>query len=158
MANLTRWNPFREMMTLRNEIDRLFAESVEWPTQERGVAAGLALDLSEQEDAYIVEASTPGIAPEDLDIHITDNVLTIQGEFKQETDEEQKTWHLRERRYGRFSRSLRLPMQVNADEVTAEYNDGVLTLTVPKAEEALPKRITVKVGESGHRVIEGETA
>lgn len=158
MANLTRWNPFREMMTLRNEIDRLFEETMEWPTLERRTFGDLALDLSEQDDAYIVEAAVPGINPDDLDIHITDNVLTIQGEFKQERDEEKKTWHLRERRYGSFTRSVRLPMRVNADEVTADYKDGVLILTVPKAEEAKPKRITVKVDGGSQTVIEGETA
>ena len=159
MSNMIRWNPFREMMSLRNEIDRLFDQSlnVDWPLDERGLQE-LALDLSETDDAYVVKASVPGIAADELDISLTDNVLAIKGEFKREETTENKRYHLRERRYGTFERSVRFPMQVQADQVEAAYDAGVLTLTVPKAEEVRPRRIAIKVGGNGQKVIEGNTA
>ncbi len=159
MTNLTRWNPFREMMNLRSEIDRLFDQSMnlDWPADRR-IFGELAIDLSETNDNYLVQASIPGINPNDLDISVTDNVLTIKGEFQEEKDDEGKQWHIRERRSGSFSRSVRFPMAVQADQVNAEYQNGVLHLTVPKAEEVKPKRIAVKVGSNGQKVIEGKTS
>lgn len=157
MTNLTRWNPLREMMSLRNEIDRLFDQSLslDWPTDRR-LFGELAIDLSETEDNYEVRASVPGIDPKDLDITVTDNVLTIKGEFQEEKDEEGKQWHIRERRAGSFSRSVRFPVAVQSTEVVAAYESGVLTLTVPKAEEVKPKRIAIKIGSNGQKVIEGK--
>ncbi len=157
MNSLTRWNPFREMMSLRNEIDRLFDQtlSLDWPMESR-LFGELAIDLSETADNYVVKASIPGIEPKDLDITVTDNVLTIKGEFKEEKEEEGKQWHIRERRTGSFSRSVRFPVAVKGNDVVAEYHNGVLTLTVPKAEEVKPKRIAVKVSGNGQKVIEGQ--
>ncbi len=157
MTNITRWNPFREMMNLRSEIDRLFDQSMDldWPA-ERRVFGELAIDLSETDENYLVQASIPGIEPNDLEISVTDNVLTIKGEYQEEKDEEGKQWHIRERRSGSFSRSVRFPMTVKADSVMAEYQNGVLNLTVPKAEEVKPKRIAIKVGGNGQKVIEGK--
>jgi HSP20 family protein len=104
----------------------------------------LALDVIETEDAFIVKASLPGINPDELDITFTDNVLTIQGEIKQEQDVEEGKYHLRERRYGMFQRSIALPVPVDADKIEATYKDGVLTLSIPKVEEIKPKKISVK--------------
>ena len=118
----------------------------------------LALDLYENEDEFMIEAAVPGINPEDLDINITDNVLTIQGEFTQEEAEEDKRWHLRERHFGSFTRRVRFPVQVNAEDVSAEYTNGILKLTVAKAEEVKPKRIAIKVTDNNQKVIEGSTA
>ncbi len=86
----------------------------------------------------------PGINPEDLNVTLEDNVLTVQGEIKEDETIEEETYHIRERRFGSFSRSLRFPVPVNANEIVAAYENGVLTLTVPKAEEVKPKRIEIK--------------
>lgn len=152
MANLIRWNPMREMMSLRDEMDRLIDQTFSggslgpWQSSTNW---GLALDVAENDDAFIVTASIPGMKPDDLDITITDNVLTIKGEYKADKTIEEEQYHIRERRYGSFGRSITLPVAVNADEVDANYENGVLTLTVPKAEEVKPRRITVKVHSNG---------
>jgi HSP20 family protein len=135
-----RWNPTRRGMDLFNEFDRMVSEMNDWTSRDWR----LALDVSENEDAFMVEAAMPGINPDDLDITLEDNILTIQGETKAERDVEESRYHLRERRFGRFSRSLQLPTAINADEVEAEYTNGVLILTIPKAEEVKPKRIAIK--------------
>jgi HSP20 family protein len=95
----------------------------------------------------------PGIKPEDLDITVTKNTLTIKGEVRQEEEKEEERYHLRERRYGRFARSITLPTSVDADEIEANYENGVLTLRLPKTEEVKPKRIEVK---SGEKLLEGQ--
>ena len=105
-----------------------------------------ALDVVENEDAYVVQATLPGLKPEDIDINIEDDVLTIKAERNEEREESEDTYLLRERRYGAFHRAVRLPSGVNGDEATAEMQDGVLTLTLPKREEYKPKQIEVKVG------------
>jgi HSP20 family protein len=103
----------------------------------------LPLDVIETEDEFIVKASLPGIDPDELDISLTDNVLTIKGEIKVEEAEDVR-YHLRERRFGMFQRSISLPVPVNADKVEAVYEHGVLTLHIPKAEEVKPKHISIK--------------
>jgi HSP20 family protein len=150
MSNLVRWDPFREMMALRKGMDRLFDEMLEspqWPTEGMGEHR-LALDVTEKEDRFVVKASLPGINPDDLEINLTDNILTIKGEVRQEEEKEGEKYHLRERRYGRFVRSLTLPVSVNDRQCEATYENGVLTLELPKSEEAKPKRISIKPGKS----------
>ena len=105
----------------------------------------LALDVAEKDDNFLVKASLPGIDPEDLNVTLEDNVLTVQGEVKKDETIEEESYHIRERRFGSFSRSLRFPVPVNAAKIEAEYENGVLTLTVPKAEEVKSKRIEIKV-------------
>ncbi len=157
MSTLTRWDPFREMMALRNTMERLM-EDVERPLwrAETSEFLRLAVDVSETDDSFIVKASLPGINPEDLDISMTDNVLTIKGEIKMEEEKEGEKYHIRERRYGRFMRSLTFPVPVDADKIEATYENGVLTLVLPKAEEAKPKKIEIKT--NGHKVIEGKVS
>lgn len=144
MAQLVRWDPFREMMTLRSAVDRLFDEAFTPSRSYESATWGLPLDVIENEDGYVIKASTPGINPDDLEISLTDNVLTIKGETKTEKEVEEKRYHLRERRYGSFARSVSLPMPVKADAVEATYENGVLTLSVPKAEEIKPRKIAVR--------------
>ena len=152
MASLVRWNPMREMMGLRNEMNRLFDQAfdegslTQW---QPSLSWGLAVDVSENDDAFIVTASVPGINPDDLDITITNNVLTIKGEYKADETIEEENYHIRERRFGSFGRSISLPVSVDADGVDANYENGVLTLTVPKAEEVKPRRIAVKAHANG---------
>jgi HSP20 family protein len=160
MNNLTRWNPYREMMSLREQMDRLlsdsfqmadpFRTSTEWFSTTRGWQ--LDLDVREVDNAYLVEVAVPGIDPDDLDITLEQNVLTIKGEVQHEEKQEGEVYHLRERRYGSFHRRITLPDMVDSDNVEANYNKGILTLTLPKTEESKPRRIPV--GES-HKAIEG---
>jgi HSP20 family protein len=154
MAQLIRWDPFREMMQIREAFDRLFDETFALPRLREPMTWTLALDVAEKDNAYIVKASLPGVNPDDIDISITDNVLTIRGETKVEKDIEKAEYHLRERRYGSFSRSISLPAPVNAEAVEASYENGVLTLHIPKAPEAQPRKIAVKTGKT----IEGEAS
>ncbi len=155
MTRLIRWNPVREMMTLRNEFDRIFEDVLDLPQfhENSGLDWGLALDVTENESHFNIKASVPGVNPDGIDITLSENVLTIKGEFKQENNVEEEKYHLRERRYGSFGRSITLPVSVNADAVEAAYDNGVLMLTIPKAEEVKPKRIAIKSGQP--QVIEG---
>ncbi len=147
MANLVRWDPFREMVSLRDAMDRLVEDSFvrprSWLAPTEGVAT-LALDVHESDDALTVKASIPGVKPEDIDISITGDTLTIKGETREEKEEKSGNYHLRERRYGAFQRSVSLPTLVKADKASAEFENGVLTLTLPKAEEVKPKSIKIK--------------
>lgn len=154
MSNLTRWDPFREMLSMRNAMDRMFENAL---TSQEGwsqTAWNLALDVSEKDDAYTLKASIPGINPDDLNITFNNNLLTISGETKSEAEKEGERYHLRERRYGSFARSLQLPTPVKGDQIEASYDAGVLTLHIPKAEEARPKRISVNSGSK--TMIEGK--
>ena len=147
MSNLTRWDPMRDMMTLRNAMDQLFNSAFVGPDFVwQPETLGVAMDVVENPDAFIVKASLPGIKPDELEITYANNVLTIKGETKEEKETEDARYHLRERRYGSIARSISLPSNVKADQIQADYEQGVLTLTLPKAEEAKPKRIQVKTG------------
>lgn len=150
MSNMTRWDPFGEMMSLREAMNSLFEESYVTPRGGRGQTLGMPVDVAETSDSFIVEASLPGIKPEDLDITIQDNVLTISGESRQEqTAGDKPNYHRVERRYGRVSRSISFPTQVQADKVQASLNHGILRLEVPKAEAVKPRKISVNVGGAG---------
>jgi HSP20 family protein len=146
MANLIRWDPFREISSMRETMDRLFDEGFSRPLTAAlwDAAAMPAMDLYQTADSVVVKMAVPGVQPEDIQVSAANGVLTIRGEVKEEKEEKEKTYHLRERRYGAFSRSVALPIQANADKAEAEFDNGVLTLTIPKAEEAKPKAITVK--------------
>ena len=140
---LTRWDPFQGMINLRSAVDRLFDTSF-GPGDHQPTSWGLALDVIEKEGEFLVKASVPGINPDDLDITFTDNILTIKGETKSEEEKNEGAYHLRERRYGSFSRSVTLGSKITADKIQADYDNGVLTLHLPKAEEVKPKRISIK--------------
>ena len=147
MSNLTRWDPFREMLVWRNAMDRMFDRARSAPDEWMETDSwNLALDVAETEDEFLVKASLPGIKPDDLEITYNANVLTIKGETKEEKEVDEKRYHLRERRYGSFSRSISLPATVKQDAIEASYEAGVLTLHLPKAEEVKPKRIEIKKG------------
>lgn len=141
------WMPFWQMNTLRDEIDRLFESPV--AEGRRGAASlmgnwGMAIDLYEDKDALVVRAELPGMKKEEIDIALQEGVLTLSGERKVETRSGEAVVYRAERLEGRFQRSLSLPAPVNADKVTATYSDGVLTVRLPKTEEAKPKQIAVK--------------
>ncbi len=152
MTTLTRYEPLREMTNLSRAMDRMFDRFMDepllnLPTQwQRGNGRGnpLALDVVEQDDKFLVKASVPGINPEDIEITFTDGVLTIKGETKEDHEVKEENYHLRERRYGSFMRRIALPTNIDADNIDATNENGVLTLTLPKAEEVKPRRIEVK--------------
>ena len=143
---MIRWEPFREMMSLRNAMDRLFEESFVrpsrlWPEMERGE---LPVDVYQTANDVVVKATIPGVKPEEVDISITGDTLTIKAEHKEEKEVKQEDYFYKERRYGSFNRSIPIPVQVKADKAEAVFENGVLTLTLPKAEEVKPKQIKVK--------------
>lgn len=147
MTQLTRWEPFRDLISLREAMDNLLEESVV-PSQRNLMplmpTGGLAVDMYETDEAVIVKSAVPGLDSEDLDINITGDTLTIKGESREEEEIEEENYFCRERRYGAFSRSMTIPVSIVPDEAEAEIEDGVLTLTLPKAEEVKPKAIEVK--------------
>ena len=149
---IRRWDPFREMVTMRRAMDRLIEngfDGEELPASEWS----LPLDVVENEDGYTVKASIPGVKSEDLDITLDKGMLTIRGELKNESETQQGQYHLRELRFGMFTRTISLPTSVRPDDIQASCEDGILTLTMPKAEEVKPKRIQV----GGSKMIEGQT-
>lgn len=156
MNTMIRWNPFGEMARMRNEIDRLFEDAFNAPVGkwERNAVWGFPLDVTENDETFTVKAAVPGMNPDDLDITLSDNVLTIKGETSSEKTREDEKVHLQERRFGSFMRSISLPTPVEPDNVAATYENGVLTLNIPKAEAVKPKRIAVKAG-NGTTVVEG---
>jgi len=160
MTSLIRWNPRRDMFNLRQEFDRLFDSALDQPAWRwhEPMTWGLALDVVENDDAFVVKASAPGVDPDDIDITLTNNILTIKGEYKADEKFDEDKYHIRERRIGSFARSVTLPVGVKAEEIEATYASGILTLTVPKAEEVKPRRIQIKAGNNGNepKTIEGE--
>ncbi|MCB8976851.1 MAG: Hsp20/alpha crystallin family protein [Ardenticatenaceae bacterium] len=138
MTKVVRWSPMNPA-SLFNEVDRLF----ERPYARTASEWSIALDVAETEEAYLVKATVPGINPDEMEITLEDGVLSLKGEIKQDEEVEEAKYHVRERRYGSFSRSIRFPMAVNGDAVEATYTNGVLNLNIPKAEAAKPKRIVV---------------
>jgi HSP20 family protein len=144
---LAPWRPFREMSTLRDEMDRLWDRFFgEWPTLEpvRREWAPF-LDVSETKNNIVVRAEVPGLEPKDIDISLIGGVLTIKGEKKQEKEEKDENYHRIERNYGTFTRSVRVPQEVQSDKIEATYKNGVLKITLPKSEEAKKKEIKIKV-------------
>lgn len=149
---MMRWEPFSDMMSLRNAIDRLFEDSFVrpsrfWPELGAGELT-LDLDVYQTDKDVIVKASIPGVKPEEVDISITGDVLTIKGEHKEEKEVKEKDYLRKERRYGTFSRSLQIPVPVKDDKAEAEFENGTLTLHLPKAEEVKPKQIKVKAKQA----------
>lgn len=144
MSNLTRWEPVREMMTLREAMDRLFDDAFTRPISLSGGSALPAIDLYQNANEVVVKASLPGLKAEDVQISVTADVLTLRGEFKQDNEQKEKTYHIREHRYGSFERSLALPTDVQTDKAQANFENGILTITLPKAEAVKPKTISIK--------------
>jgi HSP20 family protein len=140
------------MLSLRQAMDRLFEDAWVRPAAGQGQdgsgAAALALDVYETNDDLVLTASVPGVKPEEIDITVQGDVLTIKGETKFEGGETQGAYHRQERRYGRFHRQIALPVSVRSDSATAQFENGVLTLRLPKAEEAKERRIPVQAGAS----------
>jgi HSP20 family protein len=135
----------REMMTLREAMDRLFDDAFTRPLNIRdGGWTSPAIDMYQTDNDVVVKAAIPGFKADEVQINVTGDVLTLRGEMKQEDEKKDKAWHIREQRWGSFERSIALPTEVTADKASADFENGILTITLPKAEEVKPKSITVK--------------
>lgn len=143
MSNLIRWNPFRDMVSMSDAMNRLFDEAWVMPRNGGFRFGGPALDMVENADNIVVTAELPGFTPETIDIQLEGNVLSLRGEVKEETEKEEGQYHVKERRQNSFARSVQLPTNVVADKAKAEFKDGVLTLTLPKDEVSRAKKIAV---------------
>ena len=143
---MIRWQPFRELMSLREAMDRLFEDSFVHPSRSWPELGGvqLAIDMYQTDEDVVVKASLPGLKPDEVDISVTGDTVTIKGEHKEEKEVKQEDYLYKERRYGAINRSVTIPVQVQADKAEAVFENGILTLTVPKSEEVKPKQIKVK--------------
>ena len=147
MVNLVRWEPFREMMSLRQAMDRLFEDSfVRFPHLSGDGVREFPIDVYQTKKDLVVKAALPGVKPEEVDITITDDAVTIKGEHAEEQETKEDDYLYRERYYGAFSRSVAIPVKVKGEKAEATFEEGVLTLTLPKAEEIKPRQIKIKAG------------
>ncbi|MGA3176982.1 MAG: Hsp20/alpha crystallin family protein [Candidatus Acidiferrum sp.] len=145
-ATLSRFEPFRGVTTLQDQINRLVNEAFDRTSDEANLTTWApAVDIYETEHELVVKADIPEIKPEELDIRVENNILTIRGERKFEKEVSENNYLRVERSYGSFSRSFSLANTVNAEAIKADYKNGVLTLSIPKREEAKPKQIKVNV-------------
>ena len=146
MRTVTRWEPFRGATSLQDQVNRLFNDVFERQGGESSLTAWApSVDIYETEHELVVKGDLPDIDPKDLDIRVENNILTIRGERKFEKKVNEENYLRVERAYGSFARSFTLANTVNSDAIKAEYQNGVLTLTIPKKEEAKPKQIKVNV-------------
>ena len=144
MSNLVQYKPSRDMMTLREAMDQLFDEAFTRPFGMSEFSMP-AIDLYQTNEDVIVKAALPGMTAKDVDISVAGDMLTLKGEIQRKDEREDAAYLIREQRYGRFERSLMLPTEVQSDKAQAEFENGILTVTLPKAEQVRPKTITVKV-------------
>ena len=153
MANITRFDPVGEMVSLRSAMDRLFEDSFVSPLTWRTLANGNGetitppIDVHETPDEIVLTAALPGIKPEDVDITMTGQNLVLRGELKADETVERDQYLYRERRYGSFSRSVQLPVRVEGDKAQATFENGILSLRIPKAEEVKPRQIRIHAGD-----------
>jgi HSP20 family protein len=150
---IVRWQPFRDLLATEREFDRLFREAFsplfgqregEFSTR----AWAPAVDIFETENSIVLKAELPGVDPKDVEVRVEDNTLYLKGERKFEKETKEENYHRIERSYGSFARSFVLPNSMDAEKVAAEYQDGLLTLTLPKREEAKPKTIKINVSKN----------
>jgi HSP20 family protein len=155
MPNIVRWDPFAEMDQMRQTVDRLFNEFRPYRlASDLGSEFGyVPVDISETDDEFVVKANLPGVEPEDVDVQVHGDTVTIRGEAKSESEEKDGNWLRRERRYGVFTRSFNLPATIDSAKASADFEHGVLKLTLPKSETERPK--SIKVGGK-KPVIEGK--
>jgi HSP20 family protein len=143
MSSMMRWNPNRRMMSMAEAIDRLFDDAFVMP-QDGGLSVTTPkVDVIENDDNVLVKAEMPGMNPENVDIRVEGNLLTLHGEVQEESEKQEGQYHVRERRQASFHRTIPLPSDVDADKANAEFDNGVLKLTLPKQETAKPKRINI---------------
>ncbi len=145
---LARWRPFEDLMNIHQNFDRLFDEFFgRYPLEFDGRVGtwSPAVDVSEDRDNIYFSVEVPGLSKDDVKITIQDNLLTIRGEKKQETEQKGTNYHRVERSYGAFTRSFSLPTAIETDKIKAQFQEGLLRITLPKAEEVKPKEIPIAV-------------
>jgi HSP20 family protein len=149
---IVRWEPFRDLVAVQDRLNRIFDDTFRGNprgTEEDWALGGQwapSVDIFEHEGNLVLRAELPGIEPKDVDVHVENNVLTLRGERKFESEVKREKYHRVERAYGTFSRSFTLPNVVDTEKIKAEYKDGMLQVTLPQREEAKPKQIQVAVG------------
>ena len=146
---LVKWNPEKELLDIEREFKKMFNRfgigTTEAESEYENAVWSPLTDISEDKDNYVLTLDLPGVKKSDVKISFVDGVLSISGERKQEKETKESKYHRVERAFGRYYRSFTLPAKIKADDITAEFTDGQLTITVPKAEEAKPKEIDIKV-------------
>jgi HSP20 family protein len=148
---IVRWEPYRDLLATQKEFDRLFREAFT-PGFSKGEISTRTwappVDIFENENNIMLKAELPGVDPKDVEVRVEDNTLYLKGERKFERETKEENYHRVERSYGSFARSFSLPNSIDAEKVAAEYKDGLLTLTLPKREEAKPKTIRINVSKN----------
>jgi HSP20 family protein len=157
MTILTRWDPYRELNTLQDRMNRLFRDSVAAETQDQSLATSAfapAVDVYEDEHNITLKLEVPGVDEKDINVNVENNTLTVHGERKFEKEEKEENFRRVERQYGSFTRSFTVPTTVDAEKVSANYDKGILKITLAKKAEAKPKQIKVNVG--GEKTLEAK--
>ena len=148
---IVRWEPFRDLLATQKEFDRLFREAFTPGFGEGELSTRTwapPVDIFENENNIVLKAELPGVDPKDVEVRVEDNTLYLKGERKFEKETKEENYHRIERAYGSFARSFSLPSSIDAEKVAADYKDGLLTLTLPKREEAKPKTIKINVSKN----------
>lgn len=158
--SIVRYDPFRDLRTLQEEVNRLFSTNLTRGFGEEGIGRGAwnpSIDIYENKDQIVLEAELPGMNPDDVELSVENNVITIRGERQFEKKDETDNYHRVERSYGSFTRSFTLPQTVSAEGAQAEYKNGVLRVTLPKREETKSRRIQIAgEGASTGKTIEAK--
>jgi HSP20 family protein len=146
---IVRWDPFRDLISIQDRMNRLFDQTLARTRgEEEGISASTwmpAVDIYETADRVVMKAELPGLTREDIEINVRDNTLSLRGERKFEKEVKEENYLRIERAYGSFQRSFTLPATIHQDKIRAVFKDGVLELSLPKAEEARPKQIKIDV-------------
>lgn len=145
---IRRWDPWRDLVAMQNELNRMFERTFSEPQGATKITAWApAVDMFERDGEIVVRAELPGVKPEDVDVTILEDSLRIHGERKQKEEVKEENFYRMEQRYGSFERVMQLPAKVRADDVKAKFAEGILEITMPKAEEEKPKQIKINVEE-----------
>jgi len=158
---LIRWQPFQEMETLRSQLDDLFDELVSFNGESRGEARTAwmpAVELEDTDENFILRAEIPGVEAKDLDIQVSREAVWLAGEHRHEHNTQEQGIFRSEFRYGKFQRQIPLPVPVHHDQVQAEFKNGILTLTLPKVEEARRRVVKIDLGHSQNAIPSAESA
>ncbi len=149
--DMVRWEPLRDLLTTQDRFNRLLNDTFSEFLADDGGSARIwapAVDIYETDDNLVVKADIPGVDPKDVELRVEDSTLYLKGQRKFEREVKEENYHRVERSYGSFARTFALPSSIDADRVKAEYKDGLLTLTLPKREEAKPKTIKIDVSKN----------
>src|ERR687896_932214 len=157
---LRRWEPFRELRKMQGNLDRLWRDLGHGGGDEGDVESwAIPLDVVQQGDYIVVKASVPGVNPEDIDVSIENDVLTIKGHTKEDREHQEGNYLMRERRAGSFYRALRLPDTLDSDQAQSHYEHGVLSITFPRMESKRAKRLHITSGQGSQgQIIEGQSS